>query len=108
MNATITALHRFVATALGASAIAVGALAMSAPAGAVTFEQACKESPGLYASGAETGVYSTVRRGVDRDQICKLYGPSGNHLGTSIVTDYGFYKAVPSVPKVSPPVLSPR
>jgi hypothetical protein len=45
---------------------------------------------------------------MDRDQICKLYGRSGNHLGTSIVTDYGFYKS-PSVPKVSQPlVLSPR
>ncbi|HYO01469.1 MAG TPA: hypothetical protein VET27_06090 [Mycobacterium sp.] len=108
MNANTTTLRRFVASALGASAIAVGALAMSSPAGAVTFEQSCKDSPGLYATGAESGVYSTVRRGVDRDQICKLYGRSGNHLGTSIVTDYGFYKA-PSIPKVAPaPVLSPR
>jgi len=107
MNAKNT-LHRLVATALGASAIAVGALAMSAPAGALTFEQSCKDNPGAYATGAESGVYSTERRGMDRDQICKLYGRSGNHLGTSIVTDYGFYKA-PAVPKVSQPqVLSPR
>jgi hypothetical protein len=111
MNAkhtTLSTLHRLVATAVGASAIAIGALALSAPANALTIQQSCETNPGAYASGAVRGVYSTARRGWDRDQICKVYGVNANLLGTYIATDYGYYKTH-VVEKYTPaPVLSSR
>jgi hypothetical protein len=102
----VTTLHRLVATAVGAGAIAVGALAMSAPASAASIQQTCEQQPGLYADGAVLGVYSTQKRGFDRDQICKVYDASHKLLGTYTATDYGYYRLVT---KVTPaPVLSQR
>ena len=93
--------------AVGAGAIAIGALALSAPASAaVTIQQTCEQSPGLYVNGATRGVYSTQKRGVDRDQICKLYNPAAQLVGIHTKTDYGFYKMV--TPVTPPPVLSAR
>ena len=107
MNANTTTLRRLVATAVGASAIAVGALAMSAPANAAnTIQATCEQQPGLYADGAVLGVYSTKKRGFDRDQICKLYDASNKHLGTYYATDYGYYRLVTKV--TPPPAQSPR
>ena len=102
-----TTFHRLVATAVGASAIAVGALAMSAPASAAaSIQQTCEQQPGLYADGAVLGVYSTQKRGFDRDQICKVYDASHKLLGTYTATDYGYYRLVR--PVTPPPVLSQR
>lgn len=93
--------------AVGAGAIAIGALTFSAPAFAAgTIQQTCEQSPGLYAAGATLGVYSTQKRGVDRDQICKLYDPSTKLLGVYTKTDYGYYKL--TSPVTPPPVLSAR
>ena len=108
MNTTATNLRNRITAAatvaVGAGAIAIGALAFSAPASAAaTIQQACEQSPGQYADGATLGVYSTQKRGIDRDQICKLYDPSNRLLGTYIKTDYGFYKVVSPV---TPPPLS--
>jgi hypothetical protein len=109
MNATIT---RLTTAAVGAAAIAVGALAMSAPAmskplpNVTSIQPTCEQHPELYADGAVRGVYSTQRRGDDRDQICKVYDPAGKLLGTHNTTDYGYYTLrvdrAPSAP------LSPR
>jgi hypothetical protein len=106
MNVNVNTLHRLVATAVGASAIAVGALAMSAPASAASIQQSCEQQPGAYADGAVLGVYSTQKRGFDRDQICKLYDASHKLLGTYTATDYGYYRLVH--PVTPPPVLSQR
>jgi hypothetical protein len=101
-----TTLHRLVATAVGASAIAVGALAMSAPANAATsIQPTCEQHPELYATGAVLGVYSTQKRGFDRDQICKVYDASHKLLGTYTATDYGYYRLIQ--PVTPQPVLSP-
>jgi hypothetical protein len=107
MNANISTLHRLVATAVGASAIAVGVLATSAPANAANNVQpTCEQHPELYATGAVLGVYSTQKRGVDRDQICKVYDANHKLLGTYTATDYGYYRlAQPNHPV---PVLSER
>jgi hypothetical protein len=92
--------------AVGAGVIAIGALALSAPASAVTsIQPTCVEHPNLYADGATLGVYSTQKRGFDRDQICKVYDPSAKLLGVYTTTDYGYYKMATPVP---PPVLSSR
>jgi hypothetical protein len=80
---TTNTLRTLVVTAIGAGAVAVavGALtasapAMAAPTQAVTsIQPTCEQHPRLYASGAVLGVYSTQRRGVDRDQICKDLRP---------------------------------
>ena len=105
MNANITTLHRLVATAVGASAIAVGALVLGAPANAATnIQPTCEQHPELYATGAVLGVYSTQRRGFDRDQICKVYDASHKLLLTYNATDYGYYRVVQPLP--APPVLS--
>jgi hypothetical protein len=107
MNAKITTLHRLVATAVGASAIAVGALAMSAPASAANNVQpTCEQHPELYSTGAVLGVYSTQKRGIDRDQICKVYDANHKLLGTYTATDYGYYRL--AQPVTPPPVLSQR
>jgi hypothetical protein len=107
MNASHTAFHRLVATAIGASAIAVGALAMSAPASAATnMQPTCEQHPEYYAAGAVLGVYSTQKRGVDRDQICKVYDANHKLLGTYTATDYGYYRL--ARPVTPPPVLSQR
>jgi len=107
MNANISTFHRLVATAVGASAIAVGALAMSAPANAANNVQpTCEQHPELYATGAVLGVYSTQKRGFDRDQICKLYDASHKLLGTYTATDYGYYRLVTKV--TPPPAQSQR
>ena len=107
MNANAKTFHRLVATAVGASAIAVGALAMSAPASAATsIQQTCVQQPGLYADGAVLGVYSTQKRGFDRDQICKVYDAGHKLLGTYTATDYGYYRF--AQPVTPPPVLSVR
>jgi hypothetical protein len=107
MNASHTTFHRLVATAIGASAIAVGALAMSAPASAATnMQPTCEQHPEYYATGAVLGVYSTQKRGVDRDQICKVYDASHKLLGTTTATDYGYYRLVQ--PNRPVPVLSQR
>jgi len=107
MNANVNTLHRLVATAVGASAIAVGALAMSAPASAASnLQPTCEQHPELYATGAVLGVYSTQKRGVDRDQIFKVYDASDKLLSTYTATDYGYYRLAT---KVTPaPVLSQR
>ena len=52
MNATTSIRNRITAAAtvaVGAGAIAIGALAFSAPASAATIQQVCEQSPGLYA-----------------------------------------------------------
>lgn len=107
MNANISStLHRVVATAVGATAIAIGALATSTPASAASIQQTCEQHPGLYADGAVLGVYSTQKRGFDRDQICKVYDANHKLLGTYIATDYGYYRL--TGPVAPPPVLSMR
>jgi hypothetical protein len=104
MNANINTFHRLVATTVGASAIAVGALALGAPANAAAnIQPTCEQQPGLYAAGAVLGVYSTQRRGFDRDQICKVYDAGHKLLLTYTATDYGYYRVVQQAPV--PPVL---
>jgi hypothetical protein len=108
MKANITTFHRLVATAVGASAIAVGALALSAPANAASsIQPTCEQHPDLYATGAVLGVYSTQKRGFDRDQICKVYDASHKLLGTYTATDYGYYRLIQSV-TVAPVLSSAR
>lgn len=98
MTATIT-IHRLIAATISASAIAVGALALGAPANAATnIQSTCEQHPELYATGAALGVYSTQKRGFDRDQICKTYDASHKLLGTYYATDYGYYRLVQPVP----------
>ena len=105
MNASLRTLA---VTALASGAVAVGALAMSAPAiakplhTATSIQPTCEQSPGLYGDGAVLGVYSTQRRGSDRDQICKVYAANNTHIGTYTSTDYGYYQfdAQQSVPPV--------
>ena len=89
------------------SAIAVGAMALSAPAAnAETFQQSCTTNPGAYAAGAVLGAYSTQRSGEDRIEFCKVYDVNKALLGTTNQTDYGWYtKHGPIVPPVSPPPL---
>jgi hypothetical protein len=107
MNANISTLNRLVATAVGFSAIAVGVLAASAPANAANNVQpTCEQHPELYATGAVLGVYSTQKRGVDRDQICKVYDANHKLLGTYTATDYGYYRL--AQPNRQVPVLSER
>ena len=109
MNTITTVRNRITAAAtvaVGAGAIAIGALALSAPASAATLQQTCVEHPDLYAAGATLGVYSTQKRGFDRDQICKVYDASSTLLGVYTTTDYGFYKMATKVNP--PPVLSTR
>jgi hypothetical protein len=83
---------------IGAGAVAVGALTLSAPALAApnhavtSIQPTCEQHPELYASGAVLGVYSTQRRGIDRDQICKAYDAGHKLLGVYTVTDYGYYQ----------------
>jgi hypothetical protein len=90
-NTTPAVWRRITATAIGASAIAVGAMAMSAPANAETFEHSCTTNPGAYATGAVIGAYHTERRGNDRDEVCKVYTAAYKLLGTMTKTDYGYY-----------------
>ena len=90
-NTTPALWRRITATAIGASAIAVGAMALSAPANAETFEHSCTTNPGAYAANAVSGVFHTERRGVDRDQICQVYDTAHKLMGTMIHTDYGYY-----------------
>ena len=87
--------NRIIAAAqlvFAASAIAVGALALSPAAQAETFEHSCTTNPGAYATNAVTGVFHTERRDLDRDQICKVYNAGNKLLGTTTHTDYGYYK----------------
>lgn len=88
----MTSFRQHAATALAAGAMAVGALALTAPvAQAQSFAQSCVTNPGAYASGAVKGVYHTERRGNDRDQICKVYDAANKLLGTTTKTDYNYY-----------------
>jgi hypothetical protein len=105
MNAS-TRITAAATAAVGAGAI-IGALALSAPASAkplhtaTSIQPTCEQHPDLYASGATLGVYSTQRRGADRDQICKVYDPTHKLLGTYTATDYGYYTVyAPGVPPV--------
>jgi hypothetical protein len=108
MNTNLT-WRRITTTALGAGAIAVGALAMGAPAAnALTFEQSCTTQPGAYARGAVLGVYSTARRGNDRDEICKVYDVNSALLGTTYQTNYNFFGKPAGPTQVAPPAQSPR
>jgi hypothetical protein len=97
-NTTPALWRRITATAIGASAIAVGAMAMSAPANAETFEHSCTTNPGAYATNATIGAYHTERRGADRDQICKVYTAAYQLLGTTTHTDYGYYNFKAQLP----------
>ncbi|MBI3224386.1 MAG: hypothetical protein HYZ39_04930 [Mycolicibacterium cosmeticum] len=107
MNAII---RTVAASALTAGALA-GALAMSTAAEAkplhtaTSIQPTCEQHPELYATGAVRGVYSTARRGNDRDQICKVYDAANKLLGTYNTTDYGYYTL--QAPQV-PPVASSR
>ena len=108
MNTNITTFHRLVATVVGASAIAVGALALGAPANAATsIQPTCEQHPEQYATGAVLGVYSTQRHGFDRDQICKAYDASHKLLLTYYTTDAGYYRVVQPAP-VLPVLISAR
>ena len=51
-------------------------------------------------------MYSTQKRGFDRDQICKVYDAGHELLGTYTATDYGYYRL--ARPVTPPPVLSQR
>src|SRR5436853_843055 len=92
-NTTPAIWRRITATAIGASAIAFGAMALSAPANAETFEHSCTTNPAAYGPGAVVGAYHVERRGADRDEVCKVYtaGPIYKLLGTMTKTDYGYY-----------------
>jgi hypothetical protein len=92
---TATLWRQITATAIGTSAIAVGALAFASSAQAETFEYSCTTNPGAYAANATIGAYHVERRGADRDQVCKVYNDAYKLLGTMTKTDYGYY----SVPK---------
>ena len=108
MNANTSTFHRLVATAVSASAIAVGALALGAPANAATnIQPTCEQHPELYATGAVLGVYSTQRRGFDREQICKAYDAGHKLLLTYYTTDAGYYRVVQPAP-VLPVLISAR
>ncbi|TPG35211.1 hypothetical protein [Mycolicibacterium hodleri] len=106
MNTSLTTLRRLTTVALGAGAVAIGALAMGAPANADTFQHSCETNPGAYAAGAVKGVFSTQRSGLDLEQICKVYDANGKHLGTMYSPIYGFFKPVRQIPTA--PVLSNR
>ena len=94
-NTTPALWRRITATAVGAGAIAVVAMTMSAPANAETFEHSCTTNLGAYATNAVIGAYHIERRGADRDQVCKVYTAAYKLLGTTTHTDYGWY----NVPK---------
>jgi len=47
-------------------------------------------------------VYSTQKRGWDRDQICKVYDSNNKLLGVSTTTDYNYYRL--TAPIQPPPV----
>jgi hypothetical protein len=95
---TATKFRNLVTVAVGGAAIAVGALAFSAPASAATsIQQTCEQQPGLYAAGAVKGVYSTQKRGWDRDQICKVYDSNNKLLGVSTTTDYNYYRLTAAI-----------
>ena len=106
MNASLTTARRLIATTIGASAIAVAALAVSAPANAETFQHSCETSPASYVPVAVLGVYSTQRRGIDRNELCDLYDASHEHLGTYTKQDYGYYRL--GAPIMPPLLLSDR
>lgn len=107
MTTNLTTFHRLVAAAIGATAIAAGALAAGAPANAATsIQPTCEQHPELYATGAVLGVYSTQKRGVDREQTCKVYDAGHKLLGVYNTTDYGYYQMVKPVTPL--PVLSSR
>ena len=69
-----------------------------------TIQPTCEQHPGLYTTGAVLGVYSTQRRGIDRDEIRKAYDANHELLGTYTKTDYGYYRL--DGPVASRPVLS--
>jgi hypothetical protein len=109
MNAT--ALATTAKLVLGAGAIAIGTLTLtSQAANAETFQQSCETNAGAYADGASIGVYGTARRGLDRDEICKVYrydrGFAPQLLGTTTRTDYGYY--LTHVVNIFPTVGDPR
>jgi len=76
-----------------ATAIAIGALALSPAAQAETFEHSCTTNPGAYATNAVRGEYSTQRIGQDRYEICKVYDAGNRLLGTTNVPNYGYYNS---------------
>jgi hypothetical protein len=106
MNASLSTVRRLTTVALGAGAVAIGALAMGAPANADSFQHACETNPGAYAAGAVRGVFSTQKQGWDLDQICKVYDKSGKLLGTMHQPIYGYYRFAQA--PGTPPVLSNR
>jgi len=71
--------------------VLIGAVAFAPGAQAETFEHSCTTNPGAYAANAVIGAFHTERRGVDRDQVCKVYTANYKLLGTTIHTDYGYY-----------------
>lgn len=92
-------------TAAALAALAVGAVLGSAPASAASLQETCIEHPEAYAPFAVTGVYSTQKRGLHRDRICKVYDSAPKLQGVITETDYYFYRLTPSVSP--PPVRSP-
>jgi hypothetical protein len=98
ITTTLAPWRRITATVIGAGAIAAGAMALSAPANAETFEHSCTTNPGSYAAGATIGAFHTERRGMDRDQICKVYNADYKLLGTMTHTDYGYYNVRVQLP----------
>jgi hypothetical protein len=106
MNASLSTVRRLTTVALGAGAVAIGALAMGAPANADSFQHSCETNPGAYAAGAVRGVFSTQKQGWDLDQICKVYDKSGKLLGTMHQPIYGYYRFAQA--PGTPPVLSNR
>ncbi|MBJ7339359.1 hypothetical protein [Mycolicibacterium sp.] len=106
MNTSLTTIRRLTTVALGAGAVAVGALAMGAPVNADTFQHSCETNPGAYATGAVRGVFTTQKQGWDLDQICKVYDASSKLLGTTHQPIYGYFRLAQS--PVTPPVRSSR
>ena len=109
-NNSNTVWRRITATALGAGAIAVGAMVLGAPAAQADsqfdgFKVECVQHPqdlsGL--PNAATGVYSELRTndgvhanrfGSQLDQICKFYDRRGTYLTSYTRETYDPIKAV--------------
>ena len=100
---TLSLRHRITAasiTALGAGAIAFGAMVLTAPAAdAKTFKQSCIEDPHLYHSEGVRGQHSVEYLGASLHEVCRVYNAAFNLV---ITADQPFRKANPKQPDPVP------
>jgi hypothetical protein len=112
--------RRMTVAAVGAGAIAVGAMVLSAPAAqAEAWETMCPLNPVVFHPDALSGVFRVSRDGNDRFEFCDVYsvaGVSPDHRpgGDGFLTTYSqyfqnFYRSKPPRPaQVSQVPTSPQ